>query len=253
MQPDSLLKILRGDGFPCKILQALLIGPELFLEKFMGRFLDHRWCIDKVEVGKIQGIAPNAVASHHAVAAVGDHDAGQKVVPVLDAEVKATPDKGADDRLQKRIPPGDGFPDIPSDSEGDASGGGNKFQRNKRADIADRLCAFGAKFPGANAIISVLSFHLCHDAFFFVAHETSSSFFQKEALEFQSLYFPNRSRPSRFGVRPRLRSRRWKKSFWSPLLLSPFRSRPGSELSFFFRRLGSGISPGPAALRRGRL
>ena len=62
-----------------------------------------------MKIGKVKRIAPDAVASDHAVAAVGDDQAREEIVFLLHGEIEAAAVIGTDNGLQEGIPFGDGL------------------------------------------------------------------------------------------------------------------------------------------------
>jgi len=155
MQSNGFLEIFVGYGFSGEGFQAFTVRLEFFLEKFMGRLFHDAGGVDEVKVGEIQGITPNTVTSHHAVAAVGDYNAGKIIIAVFYTEIKTAPNIGADNRFQEVVSSGNGFAEIATNPERDAAGVRNKFQRDKGTDVANDLFPFSVEFFGAISVIFV--------------------------------------------------------------------------------------------------
>jgi hypothetical protein len=172
VNPNGLGQVLVRDLFPCKFLQGLPEGVELRIEKLERGFLHHRRNIEKVEVGEVEGVSPDTVAPYHAVAAVGHHHSGEEVVSSLDGEVKAAPDKRADNRLQQGVALGDRLVYVAPHPEGHTACSRDHLQRNKGTHVPDQLPALFVQFLCPEPVIVIQRFHFRHCLFLF-AHGLS--------------------------------------------------------------------------------
>jgi hypothetical protein len=126
-----------------------------------------------VKIGIGKRITPGAKASHHAIATVRDHQAGEKLVFSFYRKIEDTAVIGACDGLKEGVPFRNGLMDIPSHTKRDATGSRDNFQRDKGTDIADKLLPFLLQLLCPDSVILIICFYRFENVALFVAHRKS--------------------------------------------------------------------------------